>query len=387
MDSRLRGNDCVMKIQSFYDSINDKSGEDVTSEKYISYFIFMKKCRATVLIKTLIFCLLLLPVGSSVHAARIRVIDTIAKHAPDREPAVLLRDSAHAGSYLTLGKNNNISTVKTRPEPFRFSSTRRRLKVSKEITSRSAIIVDAVTGRAIFAKSADTPRQPASTIKILTGLIAIKALSNNERITVSRHAARMPRSKVYLDRGKSYRAGDLINAVLMSSANDASVALAEKIAGSEAKFTKMMNLRAKLWGAKHTVCRSATGLTRRGQHTTARDLATIFRHAVRNKDFVRRMGTVKIRTSFGEMLRNHNRALWRVKGAVAGKTGYTAAARQTYVGLFTRGDESIIVAIMGSETMWSDIKDLVEYGFKQEKREQLAKQHPSGRKNKIAMLN
>ncbi|HDO30713.1 MAG TPA: D-alanyl-D-alanine carboxypeptidase, partial [Desulfobacteraceae bacterium] len=188
-------------------------------------------------------------------------------------------------------------------------------------------------------------------------------------------------------RGKSYRAGDLINAVLLSSANDASVALAEKIAGSEAKFTKMMNLRAKLWGAKDTVCRSATGLTRRGQHTTARDLATIFRHAVRDKEFVRRMGTVRIRTSFGELLRNHNRALWRVKGAVAGKTGYTAAARQTYVGLFTRGDESIIFAIMGSATMWSDIKDLVEYGFKQEKREQLAEQSPGSRKSKIAMLN
>ncbi|VAW36756.1 D-alanyl-D-alanine carboxypeptidase [hydrothermal vent metagenome] len=364
---------------------NDKSRKHVTSEKHILFF--MEKCRVTVLIKVLIFCLILLPLGSAVHAARIRIIDTTAKHAPTRAPAALLRNSAPAGSYLTLGKNSDISIIKTRPEASHFSATRRLLKVSKEITSRSAIIVDAGTGRAIFAKSADTPRQPASTIKILTGLIAIKSLRNNEQVKVSRHAARMPRSKVYLDRGKSYRAGDLINAVLLSSANDASVALAEKIAGSEAEFTKMMNLRAQLWGAKDTVCRSATGLTRRGQHTTARDLATIFRHAVRDKEFVRRMGTVKIRTSFGELLRNHNRALWRVKGAVAGKTGYTAAARQTYVGLFTRGDESIIVAIMGSETMWSDIKDLVEYGFKQEKREQLAEQGPSGRKSKIAMLN
>ncbi len=365
---------------------NDKSREHVTSEKYISYCMFMEKCRATVLIKTLIFCLLLLPVGSSVHAAPVRILDTTAKHAPARAQAAL-RDSAPAGSYLTLGKDSNISLIKTRPAPSPFSATRRRLHVSREISSKSAIIVDAGTGRAIFAKSADTPRQPASTIKILTGLIAIKSLNRNEQVTVSRHAARMPRSKVYLDRGKSYRAGDLINAVLMSSANDASVALAEKIAGSETKFTKMMHLRAKLGGAKDTVCRSATGLTRRGQHTTARDLATIFRHAVRDKEFVRRMGTVRIRTSFGELLRNHNRALWRVKGAVAGKTGYTAAARQTYVGLFTRGDESIIVAIMGSETMWSDIKDLVEYGFKQEKREQLAEQTPGGRKSKIAMLN
>ncbi len=366
---------------------NDKRKKHVTSEKYISYFIFMKKCRSTVLIKALIFCLISLPIGSSVHAARIMIIDTIAKHAPARTQAASLKSNP-VGSYLILGKNNDISIIKTRPAASPSLVTRRRLNVRKEITSRSAIIINAATGRAIFAKSADTPRQPASTIKILTGLIAIKSLRKNEQVKVSRHAAQMPRSKVYLNRGKSYKAGDLINAVLMSSANDASVALAEKIAGNEAEFTKMMNLRAKLWGAKHTVCRSATGLTRRGQHTTARDLATIFRHAVRDKEFVRRMGTVKIRTSFGEVLRNHNRALWRVKGAVAGKTGYTAAARQTYVGLFTRGNESIIVAIMGSETMWSDIKDLVEYGFKREKREQLAEQGPpEARKNKIALLN
>ncbi len=346
----------------------------------------MKKCSSAVLIKALIFCLILLPIGSSVHAARIRIIDTTAKHAPDWEPAAL-RDRGFSGNCTILGRNSDISTIKTRPEKTLPLATRRLSNVRKKITSKSAIIVDAKTGRALFAKSANTPRQPASTIKILTGLIAIKSLSNNEEVKVSRHAARMPRSKVYLARGKSYKAGDLINAVLLSSANDASVALAEKIAGSETKFTKMMNLRAKLWGAKDTVCRSATGLTRRGQHTTARDLATIFRHAVRNKDFVRRMGTVRIRTSFGELLRNHNRALWRVRGAVAGKTGYTAAARQTYVGLFTRGNESIIVAIMGSETMWSDIKNLVEYGFRQERREQLAEQRSGGRKSKIAMLN
>ncbi|HDO31057.1 MAG TPA: hypothetical protein ENG79_08395, partial [Desulfobacteraceae bacterium] len=136
----------------------------------------MEKCRATVLIKVLIFCLILLPLGSAVHAARIRIIDTTAKHAPNWGQAAL-RDSAPAGSYLTLGKNSDISVIKIRPAQSSSPATRRRLNVSKEITSRSAIIVNVETGRAIFAKSADTPRQPASTIKILTGLIAIKSLS------------------------------------------------------------------------------------------------------------------------------------------------------------------------------------------------------------------
>ncbi len=235
------------------------------------------------------------------------------------------------------------------------------------------MILDADTGATIFAKNPDTPRQPASTIKVLTGMIAIKSLKNDELVGVTRHAQKMPRSKVYLDTKKKYKADDLINAVLLASANDASVALAEKIAGSERDFAAMMTLRAKLWGAKKTVCRTANGLTAKGQHSTARDLAQIFRHAMQDKEFARRMKRTKIKTSYGKLLRNHNKALWQVKGALGGKTGFTNAARQTYVGKFKRGDESIVVAIMGSTTMWTDIKRLVEYGFAKNKQLKLAR--------------
>ena len=135
----------------------------------------------------------------------------------------------------------------------------------------------------------------------------------------------------------------------------------------------MMTLRAKLWGAKKTICRTANGLTAKGQQSTARDLAQIFRHAMQDKEFARRMKRTRIRTSYGKTLHSHNKALWRVKGAVGGKTGYTNSARQTYVGKFERGEDSIVVAIMGSETMWSDIKRLVDYGFKKKTEIKLAK--------------
>ncbi len=194
-------------------------------------------------------------------------------------------------------------------------------------------------------------------------MIALKSLTNSESVSVSPKAARQPRSKIYLDQRKVYKANDLINAVLLASANDASVALAEKIAGNEKQFAKMMTLRAKLWGAQHTVCKTATGLTAKGQTSTARDLATIFRHAMNDEEFSSRMKKIKTRTTDGQLLRNHNKALWQVKGTLGGKTGYTNAARQTYVGKFKRGKNEIIVAIMGSETMWADIKRLVEYGF------------------------
>lgn len=237
----------------------------------------------------------------------------------------------------------------------------------ERLSSRSAIVLDANSGKVLYAYNADSPRQPASTIKVLTALIAIERLHDHDRVIASRRAARMPRSKIYLKPGHPYQANDLINAVLLASANDASVALAEKIKGSESSFARLMTKTARQLGARNTVCKSASGLTRRGQHTTARDLATLFNYAMRNKDFANRMKRIKIRTSFGEVLWNHNKALWRIHGAEGGKTGYTFAARQTYVGKFEKKGKQLIVAIMGSETMWSDIRRLVHHGFAEER--------------------
>ena len=259
--------------------------------------------------------------------------------------------------------------------------------VSRKISSKSVIIIDAQTGEDLYAKSPDNPRQPASTIKVLTGMIALKSLDEQEMVGVSPKASGMPRSKVFLDSKKTYRANDLINAVLLASANDASVALAEKIAGSEASFAEMMTLRARLWGAKNTVCRTATGLTAEGQQSTARDLASIFRHAMQDDDFARRMGMVKVRTAYGTILHSHNKALWRVSGAEGGKTGYTDAARQTYVGQFAQKEGTIIVALMGSETMWMDVKNLVDYGFKRQQQVVAARQKPEREGRQFAMAN
>lgn len=245
--------------------------------------------------------------------------------------------------------------------------------IDKQISSRSFMVMDANNGETILAKSPDNPRQPASTIKIVTAMIALKSLKNDDIIDVSNHAASMPSSKIYLDPGRNYRANDLINAVLLASANDASVALAEKIAGSEDKFANLMTLSARMWGARNTICRTASGLTAVGQQSTARDLANLFRFAMQHDEFARRMREKFISTSYGKTLRNHNKALWRLDGAVGGKTGYTVAARQTYVGQFTRDDQTIVVAIMGSESMWADLAKLVDYGFRKKRGEQVAR--------------
>lgn len=235
--------------------------------------------------------------------------------------------------------------------------------LQSKLTCRSACIMDANTGRVLYDLSADRPGQPASTIKVLTGLIAIESLKGNEMVSTSAYAANMPASKIYLKKGASYRANDLINAVLLASANDASVALAEKLAGSEQEFARLMTRKAESLGARNTICKSANGLTRPGQQTTARDLATVFSRAMHNQEFAERMSTTKVRTSDGKVLLSHNKALWTVDGAVAGKTGYTAAAGKTYVGKFERNGRAIIVSLLGSASMWTDVATLVKHGF------------------------
>ncbi len=322
------------------------------------------------IIQLLLVCLFVAPS----LAVTVPTLESNAKYRPHQLSKKTEPVKKKTGAIATLGKRGNITGVKSRASiSKKIRKSFKLTGIHKRITSKSVMILDAKTGKTIFAKAPDSPRQPASTIKVLTGMIAMKALKNDAQVGVSRHAESMPRSKVYLSTKKQYNANDLINAVLLASANDASVALAEKIAGSEAKFAQMMTDRARSWGAKNTICRTASGLTAKGQQSTARDLANIFRHAMKDKEFARRMKHSKIKTSYGKLLRNHNKALWRVDGALAGKTGYTNLARQTYVGQFKRGDDTIVVAIMGSETMWTDIKRLVDYGFQKKAQSKLAK--------------
>jgi D-alanyl-D-alanine carboxypeptidase (penicillin-binding protein 5/6) len=273
-------------------------------------------------------------------------LEIIASYQPSTDKApVLLNRPADI-------KKKHVQPVKVSDTSFR-----------KRLSARSAIIIDALTGQEIYSHNPDRPGQPASTIKVLTSLIAIDYLKNQSLVPVSGRAASMPRSKIYLNKGKSYYANDLINAVLLASANDASVALAEKIAGTESSFAQMMTRKANQLGAQKTVCKTASGLTAKGQQTTARDLAMIFGEAMKHEEFAERIKLPKAKTSYGKTLRSHNKALWQIAGAQGGKTGYTWAAKQTYVGKFSRNGEEIIVAILGSRNMWNDIDRLVDYGF------------------------
>jgi len=302
------------------------------------------------------------PAENQLAAVRRQIISSY-QPASDNDPVLLSR------SPSTKRKPVFVASISD-------SSLRRKL------SARSAIVMDARTGEEIYGHNPDRPGQPASTIKVLTSLIAMDYLKNNALVPVSSWAASMPRSKIYIKKGKSYYANDLINAVIMASANDASVALAEKIAGSESGFAKMMTRKANELGAQKTICKTASGLTAKGQQTTARDLAVIFKEAMKKDEFAGRLKLLKTKTSFGKTLRSHNKALWQIEGAEGGKTGYTWAAKQTYVGKFSRDGEEIVVALLGSRNMWNDVARLVDYGFS--KKEQIRMAARQDDKNKIA---
>ncbi len=339
-------------------------------------------CRHILSVALLVF-LLASPAGAQNHAKK-----HVKKHA-EKAKVVSLHSShkfAPDQGKITAKQEQCTKVVKRvsaeehRGEWASEESNAANAELQGKLTCRSAYIMDARTGMALYARSADRPGQPASTIKIITGLIAVESFNGNEMVRASAYAANMPASKVYLKKGVSYQANDLINAVLLASANDASVALAEKVAGSEQAFARLMTKKAEALGAQNTICKSANGLTKEGQQTTARDLATVFNRAMHNPEFAERMATAQVHTSDGKVLRSHNKALWTLDGAVGGKTGYTVAAGKTYVGKFQRNGQAIIVALLGSASMWDDVATLVEHGFvKQEMASRLPVDNTSGR--------
>ena len=330
-------------------------------------------CRYILSVALLVF-LLAPPAGAQNHVKKAKVVSLHSLHKFAPEQGTIAAKQERRAKVVTL-----VTHEEPKSEWAGEESNAANAELQGKLTCRSAYIMDARTGRVLYARSADRPGQPASTIKIITGLIAVESFNGHEMVRTSAYAANMPASKVYLKKGDSYQATDLINAVLLASANDASVALAEKVAGSEQAFARLMTKKAEALGAQNTICKSANGLTREGQQTTARDLATVFNRAMHNPEFAERMAIAETRTSDGKILRSHNKALWTLDGAVGGKTGYTVAAGKTYVGKFQRGGQSIIVSLMGSASMWDDIATLVEHGFvKQEMASRLPADNTSG---------
>lgn len=237
------------------------------------------------------------------------------------------------------------------------------------VNATAAMVVDVHTGEVLFARNPTLRLAPASTTKLLTGLIAMRMLSPEASLSVSKYASTMPPSKAGLRAGWLLSARDLLYALLLRSSNDASVVIAEGVSGSVPNFARLMNATARSLGATDSNFVTPNGLPAPGHLSTVRDMAVIMRHALLTPGMrdILSTPTAVIQPRAGSRqriaLRSTNRLLWRDDLNVIGKTGWTREARHCFVGAASAGDREVIVAVLGSNALWKDVETLAAYGL------------------------
>jgi D-alanyl-D-alanine carboxypeptidase (penicillin-binding protein 5/6) len=236
------------------------------------------------------------------------------------------------------------------------------------VKAPAAIVIDAATGRVIWAKREHMRRPIASTTKIMTALVAMERLRPNDVVVVPKEATRVQPSKEWLRAGERVPAWKLYYGLLLSSANDTAVALAVAAGGTRERFLQLMNKKARALGLRHTRYRSASGLIDEGNYSTVHDLAALTRHALAVPRFRAIVATKAKRVWWRKPVRekvyeNHNKLLWRYAGADGVKTGYTRAAGSCLVASATRHGIRLITVVLDSPDHYRDTIRLLNYGF------------------------
>lgn len=243
--------------------------------------------------------------------------------------------------------------------------------------AKSAILIERDTGAVIFEKNSDEPLPPASMTKIMTMLLIMEALDAgkiklDEKVRTSEYAASMGGSQIFLEEGEEMTVEEMLKAIAIGSANDASVAMAEKIAGSEENFVDMMNERAKELGLKNTKFQNSTGLPAEDHYSSARDMA------IMAKELLKYENITKYTSMYEDYLRedtdkkfwlvNTNRLVKFYPGVDGLKTGYTSEAKYCLTATAKKGDMRTIAVVMGAATPKDrnkQITQMFDYAFSQ----------------------
>ncbi len=241
-----------------------------------------------------------------------------------------------------------------------------------ETTAEAAVLMDAATGKVLWSKEQEKELPMASVTKIMTLLLACEALdqgkiSLNDRVTVSENAWSMGGSQIYLEPGEEMSMEDMLISIAVGSANDASVAVAEHIAGSEEAFVEMMNNRARELGCRHTRFANPTGLPAENHYTSAQDMAMILRKALTYKQFCKVSSIYRYEIRGGDfVLWNTNKLLKWYKGVDAGKTGWTNDAKYCLAATAKRDGLRLISVVLGTPEPRSHFRETMKifnYGF------------------------
>ncbi len=233
-------------------------------------------------------------------------------------------------------------------------------KASSGVTAEGVYAVDYTNRRVLMDRNSRRRFMPASTVKLLTALVVLDEKGLDDKVRVSRNATRVEPTRAGLKADVTYTVGDLLEVLVATSANDAGVALAEAVAGSESAFAELMDRKAGELGAQASHFTNASGLPDSKMGTTPYDFSIITRAAFSHPFIVRTMKKqyVTIEGSDGVKIRrrNHNKLLWRLADPlVLGKTGYTRAARHCYAGIAYYDDYRVSIVVFKSRKPWDDI--------------------------------
>lgn len=246
---------------------------------------------------------------------------------------------------------------------------------AEQVKAPSAYLIDFETGSVLYEKNKHDKRPIASMVKIMTAAIAFDAIDEgrigmDEEIQISANAAGMGGSQLFLDAGANYKVKDLMKGILVVSANDASVAIAEALCGSEEEFVALMNRKAKEYGMNNTQFSNATGLPKEGQYSTAEDVSIMTRKLLSHKiyydfagiwieDFTHPSGRIT-------QLVNTNKLIRFYEGCDSGKTGFTNDAMFCLSASAKRNGLRVVATVLGGETSkqrFADVSSLFNYAF------------------------
>jgi D-alanyl-D-alanine carboxypeptidase (penicillin-binding protein 5/6) len=247
------------------------------------------------------------------------------------------------------------------------------------VTAKSAIVIEAATGKVLYEKNANDRRYPASTTKIMTLITALEEGNVNDVVTASSTAATTEGSSLWLTAGEQLPMLDMLYGIMLVSGNDATVAVAEHISGSVSAFARLMTFKAQALGATHTNFTNSSGLPDVNHYTTAADMAKITAYGYKLPLLTQIVAT-KEKTmpwqgqAHDRDLFNENRMLWIYDGANGVKTGYTEDAGSCLVSAAKRNGVQLITVVFDSEQMWIDSTALLNYGFTQVHEQTIIKQ-------------
>jgi len=235
------------------------------------------------------------------------------------------------------------------------------------LPAKGAILIDADSGRVLYAQNADAKYPMASTTKVMTCLLAVENCTPEEIVTAGPNAHGVPGTSIYLSKGEQLTMRDLLYGLMLRSGNDAAVAVAEHISGSIDSFAELMNARARQLGADATFI-NPHGLDASGHAASARALALIAREGLKNPWFREIVSTQRMTipwstSEYDRLLVNKNKLLSGYDGAIGVKTGFTSKAGRCLVFAAQRDGLTLIGVVLNDYTWFDDARTLLDWGF------------------------